>query len=82
MSSIKELKKIVEIQQNTLSQMKPVINRLNEIFKPDGKFDKIIECVHSNSIKVNSHNNQIRWLWAIVTGTIITLIIALVTLIK
>ena len=71
----------IEKQEESLNKMKPIFERLDEIFKPEGQFEKLVGVVHENSIKVKSHDMLIKGLGSIVIGIVIVLIIAIANLI-
>lgn len=71
--------KLCQIHHDMLLSMKPVIDRLDQIFKPDGKFDKLCDSVSKNSEAINSNQKQINWLWGLITGVIVTLVVLIIT---
>lgn len=73
-----EMKKQVQKNHDTLTEMKPTFERMKEIFKPDGVFDKSTKVIIATQATTKSHGTQIKALWAIVIGVIVSLFILFV----
>lgn len=71
----------VQNNHNTIIGWNSTINRLDQIFKPDGKFDKLIEQVHQNNNSIKNHSKQITFIWSIVSGLVLTLLILIINII-
>lgn len=52
---VEEMKQTIQKNHDGITRMEPTIKRLEEVFKPDGKFDKFCEITIKNESQLRVH---------------------------